>query len=294
MLIARSKSAEEWKTIVSAISTIVEEATFEATSEGISFRGMDPSHVALIDVQLFNSAFEYYKCDGSIRFAVRVDEFLKLLKRAGKEDSIEVSIGGAGAVGESMRERREEEVKEVEVEEEEEEEVTALEGTKEKEMVALASDESMLSIKMVSKYTRQYKMRLIESTSSSTPLPKITFNTKVIMKMAQFVEALKDVEIVSDYITMRCDGSMLQLIGKGDSGDAVITFKNGDEGIEEMISNGESNATYSLEYLGSIVKAVDNADSIAIEYSTRMPLRLEFKMPYMCRIYFYLAPRVET
>lgn len=289
MLIARSKSAEEWKTIVSAISTIVEEATFEATSEGISFRGMDPSHVALIDVQLLNSAFEYYKCDGSIRFAVRVDEFLKLLKRAGKEDSIEVSIGGAGAVGESRRERGEEEV-----EEEEEGEVTALEESKEKEMVALASDESMLSIKMVSKYTRQYKMRLIESTSSSTPLPKITFNTKVVMKMAQFIEALKDVEIVSDYITMRCDGSMLQLIGKGDSGDAVITFNKGDEGVEEMSSNGESNATYSLEYLGSIVKAVDNADSIVIEYSTRMPLRLEFKMPYMCRIYFYLAPRVEA
>ncbi|MEM4635642.1 MAG: DNA polymerase sliding clamp [Candidatus Nitrosocaldus sp.] len=281
MLIAKSKSAEEWKTIVSAISTIVEEATFEATSEGISFRGMDPSHVALIDVQLLNSAFEYYRCDGSIRFAVRVDEFLKLLKRAGKDDSIEVSIGSTGAVaegegeGESNMERGEE--------------VTAVE---EKEMVALTSDENTLSIRMVNNYTRQYKMRLIESTSSSTPLPKISFNTKVVMKMAQFVEALKDVEIVSDYITMRCDGNTLQLIGKGDSGDALITFKKGDEGVEEISSNGESSATYSLEYLGSIVKAVDNAENIVIEYSTRMPLRLEFKMP-LCRIYFYLAPRVE-
>ncbi|MEM0446349.1 MAG: hypothetical protein QW574_02740 [Candidatus Nitrosocaldus sp.] len=283
MLMARSKSAEEWKAVVSAISTIVEEATFEATSEGISFRGMDPSHVALIDVQLLNSAFEHYLCDGSIRFAVRVDEFLKLLKRAGKDDSIEISIGKI--VGVEGREGRGEGI---------EEKGEVAEGREEEAVAVTSAEENLLSIKMVSKYTRQYKMRLIESTSSSTPLPKISFNTKVVMKMGSFIEALKDVEIVSDYITMRCNGNTLQLIGKGDSGDAIITFKQGDEGIEEMNSNGESSATYSLEYLGGVVKAVDNAESVVIEYSTRMPLRLEFKMPYMCKIYFYLAPRVES
>ena len=47
---AKTNGAEEWKAIISAISTLVEEATFEATVEGISFRGMDPSHVALIAV----------------------------------------------------------------------------------------------------------------------------------------------------------------------------------------------------------------------------------------------------
>lgn len=277
MLVARSKSADEWKTIVSAIGTIVEEATFEATSEGISFRGMDPSHVALVDVQLLNSAFEKYICDGSIKFAVRVDEFLKLLKRAGKDDSIEISIGKAGTEeGEAGTDG----------------EMESEEGETSRSITAV--EENMLSIRMVSKYTREYKMRLIESTYSSTPLPKITFNTKVVMRMDSFLEALKDVEIVSDYVTMRCDGSIFQLIGKGDSGDAIVTFRNGDEGVEEMSSSVESQATYSLEYLGNIAKAVDSAESIVVEYSTRMPLRLEFKMPYMCKIYFYLAPRVES
>ena len=42
---ATTKGAEDWKAIISAISTLVEEATFEATVEGITFRGMDPSHV---------------------------------------------------------------------------------------------------------------------------------------------------------------------------------------------------------------------------------------------------------
>ena len=55
---AKTNGADEWKAIISAISTLVEEATFEATVEGISFRGMDPSHVALIDINWPNSAFE--------------------------------------------------------------------------------------------------------------------------------------------------------------------------------------------------------------------------------------------
>ena len=39
---AKTNTSDEWKAIISAISTLVEEATFEATVEGISFRGMDP------------------------------------------------------------------------------------------------------------------------------------------------------------------------------------------------------------------------------------------------------------
>ena len=45
---AKTNGSEEWKAVISAVSTLVEEATFEATVEGISFRGMDPSHVALM------------------------------------------------------------------------------------------------------------------------------------------------------------------------------------------------------------------------------------------------------
>jgi proliferating cell nuclear antigen len=53
---AKTKSPDEWKAVTSAISTVLDEATFESTVEGISFRGMDPSHVALIDIHWSNSA----------------------------------------------------------------------------------------------------------------------------------------------------------------------------------------------------------------------------------------------
>lgn len=92
MFSAKTSGSDEWKAILSAISTLVEEATFEATSEGITFRGMDPSHVALIDISWPNSAFEKYESDGDIKFGVRIDEFSKLIKRAEKSEPIEISI----------------------------------------------------------------------------------------------------------------------------------------------------------------------------------------------------------
>ena len=70
MFVAKTRSPEEWKAITSAISTLVDEATFEVSVEGISFRGMDPSHVALIDIHWPNSAFEGYKCDTALKFGV--------------------------------------------------------------------------------------------------------------------------------------------------------------------------------------------------------------------------------
>ena len=63
---AKTSGSDGWKAVISAISTLVEEATFESTVQGISFRGMDPSHVALIDISWPNSAFEKYECDSEI------------------------------------------------------------------------------------------------------------------------------------------------------------------------------------------------------------------------------------
>lgn len=91
-LVAKLDGTDALKAVVGSVSTLVEEATFGATSEGITFKGMDPSHVALIDIYWPNSAFAAYQCDSEVRFGVRVEELAKLVRRAGKSDSIEMSI----------------------------------------------------------------------------------------------------------------------------------------------------------------------------------------------------------
>ena len=244
VFLAKTKTPDEWKAVTSAISTLVDEATFEATVEGLSFRGMDPSHVALIDISWPNSAFDGYDCDAALKFGVRIDEFSKLMKRAEKEVSVE--------------------------------------------------ENSMLYIKILNGYKREYKMRLIESTGGSTPLPKLNFNSKVILTPASFDKILSDIEVVSEYISIESDEKKITFSGKSDYGEADIVIEEASEGLEELLVKEKSKATYSLDYLSKITKAISvSGGSLVLEYSTKMPLRLEFRVANVGRIHFYLAPRVQ-
>ncbi|HXG14284.1 MAG TPA: proliferating cell nuclear antigen (pcna) [Candidatus Nitrosotenuis sp.] len=246
MFSAKTSGSDEWKAILSAISTLVEEATFEATTEGITFRGMDPSHVALIDISWPNSAFEKYESDGDIKFGVRIDEFSKLIKRADKTESIEISI-----------------------------------------------TDNMLLISIGK--NKQYKMRLIESSATDTPLPKIPYDAKIELATVLFDKILGDVQVVSDYLTIKTTESKAEFSGKGDSGEVLISLQKQQDELTDISVKEESTGTYSLEYLNPIVKAVGTASgSIICEYSSAKPLRIEFKVANMGRIHFYLAPRVES
>ena len=244
---AKTTGSEEWKAVISAVSTLVEEATFEATVEGISFRGMDPSHVALIDIKWPNTAFEKYDCDADIKFGVRIDEFSKLVKRADKSNAIEINI----------------------------------------------SDDNMLLVTIGK--NKKYKMRLIESSASDTPLPKIPYDSKISLTSSIFDKILGDVQVVSDYLTINAKEASAEFSGKGDSGEVnIILEKNKDE-LTELDVKADSSGTYSLEYLNPIVKAVGTTvETVTCEFSSSKPLRVEFKVANIGRIHFYLAPRVES
>ena len=244
---AKTQGSDDLKAIISAISTLVEEATFVSTAEGITFRGMDPSHVALIDISWPNSAFEKYECDSDTKFGVRIDEFSKLIKRADKQDNIEITI----------------------------------------------SDDNMLLVTIGK--NKKYKMRLIESSASDTPLPKIPYDAKIGLTSTTFDKILGDVQVVSDYLTIKTSNSKAEFSGKGDSGEVVIDLEKGMEEITEISTKNDSTGTYSLEYLNPVVKAVGTtAGTVTCEYSTAKPLRIEFKVANIGRIHFYLAPRVES
>ena len=89
--LAKTKSSTEWKLITNVISTLVEEASFEATVEGIQFRAMDPSHVAMADLNWPNASFEKYECDKPFKLTLRIEELSKLIKRANQNNSISIS-----------------------------------------------------------------------------------------------------------------------------------------------------------------------------------------------------------
>src|SRR5579875_299339 len=92
MLQAVSSSSEEWKSVSQAIATLIDEATFVATPDGLNLRAMDPSHIALVDLKWPSSAFDKYSCDTNYNLTVRVEDLLKVFRRADSKDRVELNL----------------------------------------------------------------------------------------------------------------------------------------------------------------------------------------------------------
>ena len=247
VFIATTSGSDDLKAIISAISTLVEEATFVASSEGITFRGMDPSHVALIDILWPNTAFEKFECDSDNKFGVRIDEVAKLIRRADKKDSITIGL----------------------------------------------SDDNKLLVTIGE--NKKYRLRLIESSATDTPLPRIPYEARIEMPAQSFEKVLGDVHVVAEYLTMVARDEGAAFSGKGDTGEVSIEVAKDSDDLTEISVKNDSEGTYSLEYLMPVVRAVGNAvSSIVCEFSGSKPMRIEFRVANMGRIHFYLAPRVES
>ena len=87
------KNVEEWQAILDAISALVEDAMFIVNTDSVSFRGVDPSHVALLDITFPKSSFERFEGQTSF-FGIRMDDFKTVMNSAGKNDVIDLHIDG--------------------------------------------------------------------------------------------------------------------------------------------------------------------------------------------------------
>lgn len=259
-----TKTSELWKSISSAIMTIIDEALFDAGPQGITFRSMDPSHIALIDINWPSSAFEKYHCDSTIKFGVRIDEFSKIIKRANANDSIEIGV---------------------------------------------VLDNSSLNIKTQGDgYLRNYKMRLIESTGNTSPLPQMTFDSKIVIGIETLDKILSDVGAISEKITIDSSSGIstnkktVIFSGDSDRGEARVTMDTNDDNknkvelLDEITVKENSKSTYNIDFISKIIRAIGHQSSnlVTIEYSSNKPLRLEFLLlSGMVKLQFYLAPRVQ-
>jgi proliferating cell nuclear antigen len=76
---------------------------------------------------------------------------------------------------------------------------------------------------------------------------------------------------------------------------AEITLLKGSDTILDLEAKEPSKATFSLSYLSEIIKAASATSDIAtLEFSSDMPIRLDFQQAKEGRLTFYLAPRIET
>lgn len=92
MISAKMADSKLWKTCVSAIASLIDEAAFKLTPEGIRMRAMDPSHVALVDFELPSTTFVEYDVKQPTVLGIDMVEMTKIMARAKAEDEFTMEL----------------------------------------------------------------------------------------------------------------------------------------------------------------------------------------------------------
>jgi proliferating cell nuclear antigen len=236
--------------MANAISILVDEATFKIEPDGLKLRAMDPSRVAMIDFEWPKTIFEEYDAQEPSKICINISELLKLLKRAGKDESVELLFD---------------------------------------------NKTGRLQVKIAGKYSRKFTMPTLEASEEEVPTPKIAFNVKAKTTTQGLSQAIEDAQLVSDHVRIEAEPEKLTLSASGDLMGATITIPKGSDTLLDLEAKETSKATFSLSYLSEIIKAASATSEIAtLEFSTDMPIRIDFQQLKEGKLTFFLAPRIET
>jgi len=246
----RIKMAEAklWKNLMSAISTLIDEATFDIDEKGIKLRAMDPSHVAMVDFEWSKTIFDEYHCDETTKLCININEMLKLLRRVSGGESLELEL-----------------------------------------------EKARLKMILRSKYTRTFRMATLEASSEEVPTPKISFNSIMKITSTCIKDAVNDASTVSDHIQFETTNDAFIMRASGHLGSVTIEVDQESEEVLNLEVKKDSKAMFGLNYLSEMVKAASTlSDIVTLEFSTDMPIRLNFEFPQSGRLQYYLAPRIES
>ncbi len=253
MFKASLDSAGTFIKIIDALATIIDNGTFKVSKDGLSMRSIDPTHVAMVDLEMSPKAFNDFQCDDTIPIRVNLIDLNRFIKRGSASDELELTLD---------------------------------------------QQRNKLKIKFKrGKSTRTFSLSLItEGEDEETPTPSLDFNAKFNINTPDLQRAIKDAQIVGDYITISLSDEALVLDATGDSGDVTIEVEK-DE-ISDLQVKGKQSAIYSLEFLADIIKAGSVSNAVHVEFSTEMPVQFEFPLKNdndeeTGKIKYFLAPRVE-
>ncbi len=86
MFNAKVKS-EVLKGIIDVTSPLVNEVKFNINSKGISLRAVDPAHVAMVDLEIKNDAFEEFKAD-DMELGIDMDKLSSIMRLSNAGDMV--------------------------------------------------------------------------------------------------------------------------------------------------------------------------------------------------------------
>jgi proliferating cell nuclear antigen len=81
-----------WKTFVSSVTALIEEAAFSFSPDGIKMKAMDPSKISMVDFELSPEAFDEYSVKEKTVIGIKLTELERALSRMRSKDRLTLEI----------------------------------------------------------------------------------------------------------------------------------------------------------------------------------------------------------
>jgi len=89
------KDTKLLKDLIAAVKILETEVTMRVNKGGILIRLMDPSRVAMVDLDITKAVFEEFECKDPLKIGFNLAELDKLLKRSGKDDATTIEFNSS-------------------------------------------------------------------------------------------------------------------------------------------------------------------------------------------------------
>jgi len=169
-----------------------------------------------------------------------------------------------------------------------------LRRAKSNDTVTLELNENKLDITLKSKTTRKFSLPIIELDDKEQKVPELTFPVIIETSTETLNEAVEDISIVSDAISLIAEPNKLIVKGEGDFSKAQVDIP---ADSTTTITNDDPDpvkSKYSLEYLKKMIGGSKISEKVTIMFDRDYPLRLDYKVIDKVQLSFILAPRVEN
>eukprot|EP00918_Siedleckia_nematoides_P022095 GHVU01047557.1.p3 GENE.GHVU01047557.1~~GHVU01047557.1.p3 ORF type:complete len:116 (+),score=22.88 GHVU01047557.1:513-860(+) len=90
MLECRFSQGHVLKKIFDAVKDLAKEVNLECADTGLQLQAMDPSHVALVALDMKEAAFDQYRCDRNRTLGLNVESVVKVFKLCGNDDAVTI------------------------------------------------------------------------------------------------------------------------------------------------------------------------------------------------------------
>lgn len=168
--------------------------------------------------------------------------------------------------------------------------VKALKKAKRGDKFELETDDEQVVIRLIGTAKKEFRFRNMEVPVSEIPEAKLEFDVKLTLLTEPLKQALKDAQLISESVTLYFDGEERLVISATGETKYEMTLTKASGSVVEAEAKKEAKSTYNIEYLINILSLTKLTDSVKVEFSSNMPIKIGFDLTGGGTLVYLLAP----